>query len=284
MDPAPVDFHALPLDKRLEFSLRSPAPFFVTGEEGLQLSGWSVNTSNRLTVSGRFMNLAGEISPFVYDVLLTSNRVVASRVIALGDGWILNLTASTGATTCTYGQCFGRVQVVRGLGSSGIVLGTLCAGYITSSQPIAFPGGRVRSMVEGPAQIRSITGTNPAAGAEVSETVPTGARWRLIALAVRFVTSATAANRFPILTFDDGTNVFFRADPPTQQTAGVDIGYVGGIGVERLTSTNDVRQWGFPVAMPLLAGYRIRTATAFIEADDNWGAPQLLVEEWLEGA
>ena len=34
----------------------------------------------------------------------------------------------------------------------------------------------------------------------------------------------------------------------------------------------------------LLAGHRIRTSTSSLQAGDDWGAPQLLVEEWLEGA
>lgn len=55
-----------------------------------------------------------------------------------------------------------------------------------------------------------IVGANPAAGAEVSETVPAGETWCLLGVRVTLVTSATVATRQPILTLDDGTNIFFE--------------------------------------------------------------------------
>jgi len=218
----------------------------------------------------------------VHDVALTTDRVIASLVRSLGDGWLLNLTVTSGATSSPYGATFARVQVVRGLAGSGIVLGTLCAGYVTSAQPIAFPGGRVRSMIEGRGNIRSITGTNPAAGVDWAETVPTGVRWRLLALTATLATDATAANRQARFGFTDGAANLYRSDAPNNQTASTSVVYNAGHGTARIAMVSDQPGWGLPTEMFLLAGYTIFSATGSIQAGDNWGAPQLLVEEFLD--
>jgi hypothetical protein len=85
--------------------------------------------------------------------------------------------------------------------------------------PLAFPGVPIASPLDGGGALRSIAGTTPGAGAEISETVPTGARWELLAFQATFVTSAAAANRVPQLTLDDGTTVYFRLGAALNQAA-----------------------------------------------------------------
>lgn len=271
-----------PLEQRLQLAAGAPSPFYMTGEDGLQLSGWNITAGVRLTVSGRFLTLEGRIQSFSHDVALTTDRVIASVVRSLGEGWLLNFTVTSGGTSSPFGQTFARVQVVRGLAASGAVLGTLCAGPVTSAQPIAFPGGRVRSMVEGPGSLRSITGTNPAAGAEITETVPTGARWKIRAFNAILVTDATVANRFPSILIDDTAADLYASDPAVAQTASQSMQYFAAHGVTRLAATFIRPMWAFPVDMTLLAGWRVRTVTQSLQAGDNWGAPQMLVEEWLD--
>lgn len=280
--PSP-DLRTYGAGDRAALSQHIPSAFYMTGEDVLQISGWNITTGVRLTVSGRFLTLDGRVQSFAHDVALTTDRVIASVVRQIGEGWLLNLTVTTGGTASIFGATFARVQVVRGVAASGVVIGTLCSGYVTSVQPIAFPGGRVRSMGEGPGNIRSVTGTNPAAGVEISETVPTGAIWRLIAFAVLFVTDATVANRLPILVVDDGATAFYGADPPEAQAANGNATWAVGAGISRLTLTGGTRLWAFPNDIRLRAGSRIRTTTIALQAGDNFAAPQLLVEEWIEG-
>ena len=52
---------------------------------------------------------------------------------------------------------------------------------------------------------------------EWSETVPTGARWQLLALMVTLATDANVANRFPALAIDDGALVVFQAIRPRRK-------------------------------------------------------------------
>lgn len=275
-------FADLPLEQRLAGALSSPSAFYMTGEDALQLSGWNITSNVRLTVSGRFMSCDGRVQSFGFDLALTTDRVIASVVRQLGEGWLLNFTVNTGGVTSPYGATFARVQVVRGMASSGVVLGTLASGYITAQQPIFFPGGKVGSSFDGQGNIREITGSDPAAGAEISETVPTGARWRLISFSANLVTDATVANRQPLVLLDDGGVSFYRSGVNRNHVASTSIPYVWAAGNGVLGDSLGAVLGFLPTTAMMQSGYRVRTATTAIVAGDNWGPPQLLVEEWLE--
>ena len=211
------------------------------------------------------------------DIVTSSDRSLVSSVIDITDVPIF-LTAKASVAGVKRGELYVKVF----LRVDGVIVALLMAGYVHDTSNIAYPNGKIESSIEGPGLIRSITGTNPAAGVEISETVPTGAKWRLLALRVRFIPSADVATRSPMLQFDDGTAVFFLADPSQTVTASQDFGWGFGLGTERLIPTNDSKQWGVPTEIFLLAGYRFKTNTSSIQAADNWGAPQYLVEEWIE--
>jgi len=183
-----------------------------------------------------------------------------------------------------YGQTWIRVDVVRGLTGAVEPLATLMQGCITATQKIAFPGSEMYSTLERPGAIRTITGTNPAANTEVLETVPTGARWRLLALTVRLVNDATVANRLPILILDDGLASMAWSAVTSAMTAGAQWQATWGTYGVTIAPTSLGSIAALPDGLVLLAGHRIRTNTLNFQAGDEYGAPQLTVEEWLEGA
>jgi len=141
----------------------------------------------------------------------------------------------------------------------------------------------LKSSVEGPGCIRAITGTDPAAGSEICETVPTNARWRLLGIRFSLTTSSAVADRLVQLVIDDGTTPILWGDFfPDVQTAGNIWTYqasLGGVehgnrsGIQRLALVND---------LILPQGWRIRTSTANLQIDDDFAAPELIVEEWIE--
>jgi len=133
---------------------------------------------------------------------------------------------------------------------------------------------------EGPGTLRSITGTDPAAGAEISETVTANARWRLISFRASLVTDATVANRRMNLNIDDGTNTLLLTPPASDQAATLTYIYqASNYGtVSNFLSTTMALP--LPSDLILHGGYRIRSSTNSLQAGDNWGAPQYLVEEY----
>lgn len=258
--------------------------FTLTGSPALQISSWNALTSVRVIVRGYCRDLEGLVRPFEFSHVPNTNRTINSTIEQLAEGELMNVTAFITGAAPIVGQTFLRLQVLHGRDASAIVLGTLAADYVTAVQPLAFPGSPVKRSVDGPGAIRSITGTNPSAGIECIETVPTGARWRPRSVFCQLVADGTAANREVTLTFDDGTTVYAIVPSYQAQIASATWSYTWGAHLAKQTiAQTNAQNNGLP-AIVSLAGHRIRTVTTNFQAGDNWFAPQLLVEEWLEGA
>lgn len=268
---------------RDQILLKKEAPAVYLGPaDSLAIVSWnSLSTVTQLTLSGRFLNLEGEMIDFSERHVPNTDRSLAASNFRLGEGWLLSLQLVSNSTPIV-GQTFVRVATTRGAGQAGTALMTLMQGYCGALQALSWPLSPIVNTISGRGVIRSITGTDPAAGAEILEVVPTGARWRPIALAVSLVTDATVTNRSPELFFSDGTLAFYSCDPPAVQTASLNRFYNGSCGGERLAAIAENPQWNIPNELILLAGFKIRTNTLNLQAGDNWAAPQMLVEEWLE--
>ncbi len=130
-------------------------------------------------------------------------------------------------------------------------------------------------------RIRSITGTDPAANTEISETVPARRRWLLRGLFFTLVTDVNVADRQITITIDDGTNILFQftlsTTQPTSTTYAYSLAHILAAETKVITKVFH----SLP-PLPLQAGYRIYTYTPAKEAGDNFSAPQLLVEEWID--
>jgi hypothetical protein len=129
----------------------------------------------------------------------------------------------------------------------------------------------------------TVLGTNPAANAELAETVPAGSRWKLLAVSVALVQGATQTPQ-PILVIDDGTNVIFEGfGSSAAQAVSTTCRYTWAPGLTltaQIGATTNVHSTAsLPEGLILPAGYRIRTVTVGIGANSDYGAPTLLVDE-----
>lgn len=282
--PDSLEFNTLPAAQQIELALHTAGAVFVSGDTVLQVSSWNSLASVKLTIAGRFRNLDGREVPFSFAHTPNTDRTIKSTLHSLGDGWLLNVTACASSAAPIIGQTFVRFQLVRGLDTSGIVLATLAACYVTAVQPIAWPGSGVRSSLDGDGALRSIAGTNPAAGADISETVPTGARWFLHSLTATLVTDATVATRNIALVFDDGASELVSAVSQGGQAAFLTYKWSFTHNGAPFSTPQLARPVNPTTPVKLLAGWRIRTVNQNLAPADDWGVPQLLVEEWLEGA
>jgi len=130
-------------------------------------------------------------------------------------------------------------------------------------------------------RIRFITGTDPAAGAEISETVPTNAIWELISMRFSMACSADVANRYVGISFDNGTTSYFIQDSNYTAAATYTPSYCASQVQIRSGEAVVSGHIPIPIKNRLKAGYRIRTATTGLQAADNFGAPSFVVREWL---
>jgi len=127
---------------------------------------------------------------------------------------------------------------------------------------------------------RIVIGDDPAAGVEISVTVPGGRFWEILAVTLTLVTDATAANRRPTLLIDDGTTVALRSLSRADQTASItgrlcwaDFGNTVG------TTGGTEQQVSLPAGLVVAPGWRIRSSTDLLQAGDNYAAPLLWVRE-----
>lgn len=262
------------------------SPVYVTGEDALCATVFNAAAGVTVTITGRMLEFGQtRPSPFTQTIVPATDRSASVVRFTIGDGWLLNAQILVSAGTPSIGQTFARLSLVRGTTSNAIDLFTLAAGYVTAKMPLSYPGSGVLASIEGAGALRSITGSTPAAGAESSEAVPTGARWELLAWRASFGASAAVATRQPAFTIDDGTTIVYSI-PNLTTFAASQSGFMsvaaGTPYAVQLSSGNT--PMGLFVGARLLAGYRIRTSTFLIQAADQWTAVQYLVREWIEGA
>lgn len=262
--------------------IANPGPVF-TGEDNLRVETWANAAALTLTIEGAFLNISGELTTIQRDFVLTGNRVLQTFDVDLGEGWLIQLQARLSAGTAVLGGCYVRLSAIRGFTGATIRRGLIASGFVNSQQFIGYPGATLLSMLDGAGQLRSITGATPAAGAEISETVPTGARWELLTFFYRLVTAVAAANRTPNLLLDDGANTVFQIASNAAQTASLTEQYSYFQGVNRAgLDVSSTVQLPIPTGNRLGAGFRIRTLTPALQAADQFSIVQYLVREWPE--
>jgi hypothetical protein len=244
-----------------------------------------INSDPAVTTISLFARIVRAYDGFVslnrFDLPVTSVRAVNSNQFDLPEGYMLSLQA-VGNVGTNRGRCFVQCSIVRGAGASKVGFTQLISDYFSRAHDPAWPVGEYISSVENSGAVRSVLGTTPGAGAEISETVPSGARWRLKAIRFRLTASAAAANRTVSLSLDDGTNNFFLESFNVVQAASSTEDYSAGIGVPFVNDAANTRvSSGLPDNL-LFAGFRIRTSTVGLQAADQYSLLDYLVEEWIE--
>lgn len=263
--------------------LQPASQLYIQKDDLLTALIYNSATGIELFFGTRMLMPDGQIIPAEFQARPTADRTLNQFRFTLPEGFLLGVTAGVRSAGPLRGQCFVILLLQRSFSTiNWIYAGTLFQDYVSFQDFNGWPQGSIRSGLEGPGFVRSITGTDPAAGAEISETVPTNARWRPIALRFRLVTDATVANRRPGIVLDDGATAYFVSQAGSVQTASLTYDYnAGTLGFTQGVFSLD--QWiPLPHYLLMPGGHRIRTSTVNLAAGDNYGAPQLLVEEWIE--
>jgi hypothetical protein len=261
-----------------------PSNVYIGKDDCLFITTYASAAALRVDVRGRILLGNGRATVLEFSNVPNSNRTANTTLFALGEGWMLNLAIFLGSGACKRGQCYVVVGLAQGLETSHLKHTIIAQGYVGTGVNQAWPGNRLEQPTEGAGWVRRVSGTNPAAGVEVHEAVPTGARWRLLSLFETLVTSATVANRRPVFLFGDASSfTFFNASAPVVQAASLTVFYCASPGLAFDTAPDATRvNLGIPTSMLLGAGFTIDTLTTNLQAGDDWIAPSMLVEEWIE--
>lgn len=126
-----------------------------------------------------------------------------------------------------------------------------------------------------------VTGTDPDAGNEISETVPQNQVWLLIGFRATLSTDTTVATRKPILRLTDDNSVVF-ADIVHNQTVAAssngDFNWWANFNVSITNGRYKMNPLPYPVV--LFPGWTLETITVSKQAGDNWLAPSMYVVRW----
>lgn len=176
----------------------------------------------------------------------------------------------------------GGAYVVMNLGINEDVSRVLLSGYVSRQNPISWPSSNIEP--QNPfKRIRTTSGSNPAAGAETSITVPANEMWKLRGWSATLVTDGTAANRIVHLKATWGGVILFETISATTQTASLSRVYSAAIQSPGGAAADDndiILALPHDIILPQTA--TITTVTTAIVAGDNWGAPVAYIERFLD--
>ncbi len=269
-------------DAIFDFDAVSP----LTGRYTLGDSVLQINLLSNATV-----NLS-----LIYRILTRNNGVVLGQRILVNaggrtsqlfseqvtEGFVLS-AAVVPVSPLSIGQYLYASIGLRRLNQSlQSVMDILAQGYASTSAPLSFPASGVQRCTDGGGVLRVITGATPAAGADISETVPGGARWQLLSLRAQLTTAVAVANRQVALTLDDGANVFYETADGPAQIASLAWEYIfAPTGFAPVNTLTDV-DIHYDNAQLQAVAFRIRTDTTVLQAADQWTAPTFIVREWQD--
>lgn len=269
-----------PLEGRIQ---PSPYNFDFRGDDALRLTVHNSQSGCQVAVHWRLDDPKGRLVANRHILTPTADRTATTSEFDIGLGRLLNCTVFASAGSPRRGQTFTRLQVLRGRGDNAIVLGTVAQGYVTGNQDLAWPGSALEGSLEGDGYTRHIEGTDPAPGALISETVPTGARWQLVNIQCRLVTDGTGGTRTIEGDVNLAGNTAFNIPSPLTQAISSTIKHMWAEGMP-FVSSPDSRYAinGLPIGNRLLAGDQFITQVSNMGANDNFNAPFYTVREWLE--
>src|SRR3990167_9575983 len=230
---------------------------------GVQIDSQSSSLS-RITLRG-----ATKTGPFEYQHEPTSDSIPKSESFALPDIpiWITAVVEGVGILQ---GQTYAQISLII----NGDIIHHLCSGYLSSNFGISWPSTNLQPSVPDIGFPASFNGADPAAGTEISITVPS---YQLrVVNSVRFtlVASANAASRIVHLLFTTSGNVIAECISNTAQIISQTRVYTafpttpGG----SLADDNDIII-PIPSGIILPPGGTITTMTTALNASDDYGVP-----------
>jgi hypothetical protein len=254
---------------------------YVREDDALQMQVIG-NFGTTVNLQWRLLRPDGTVLVSQDTPLATAARAPTFTTRQLAEGILLSACVTLPGVQPSNSYAYVSIGLRRqNLGAPGLHQ-ILAAGYVTQACPLSWPGAVQQRPTDGAGVLRSITGAVPAAGADISETVPSNARWQLLSLFAQLTTAVAVANRQVNLTLDDSANIFYETPNGPVQAASLVWEYnFAPCGFAPAVVLTDVAMH-YDNSQLLTAGFRIRTDTVNIQAADQWTAPQYLVREWTD--
>lgn len=263
-----------------------PFQFLFTGEDSLRLVVSNVAPGITLRVAGRWLNPDDQhVEALVWDFVPASIGGLEKFDIPLPRGYLLNLMVRPLQANVHRGQCYLRVDVIRGRDAT-VTLGTLMAGYVISLGGRAWPGSILEGPHDGPGWIHTVSGAVPVPpGAAVIQSTIASA-WRVQSILCGLTTDAAVGMREPYCALYESGLARHYSLSSCKQAAGTTVTHCWAPGLNEALGTNgSIGRGALPTPLLLRSDGSIVTMLAVGAFGvggpmDAFSGVQAVVEEW----
>jgi len=133
----------------LERGVPPPAPLYIGPNEALIVDTWNSMTPAALAIVARVLTPSGEVHTSRWAHTPTSNRARTTTYHRVPEGFLLSLIVDATGAAYRRGHCWCQVGIQVGEGATGVPHAQLISDYVTGTARLAWPGGQLRSSVEG---------------------------------------------------------------------------------------------------------------------------------------
>jgi len=216
------------------------------------------------------MSVEGTIAEFQQSGAIGGTGVQTPIQVPMGAGWLLGFAVTVPGSTLFPGGIYGRVSIGHQQGATFGPMMVLAQGDISSVLALGMGTQRNPPNTQ---PVTLTTGANPAAGAEISQTVPASERWKIKSVTVTLVTSAVVANRLPRLIYTRSGTEYMRAPAGAVVAASITATLCwANFGMTQNNSVSAI-QCSLPDAITLDLSDVIATSTLSLDPGDDYGAP-----------
>ena len=232
-----------------------------------------VITASKLATAIEITGMTRE-GPFKYAFTTNGSTAAQTTIFKIPDVpiWLTVKTAGIAASVNdVHAMVYVRVSETR--------LQLLCQGFLGQFHGINFPNQVPMTPLQQRGALSYTAGTDPAAGANASITVPTGEYWKVKQVKISLVTDATVADRSVVLYYRTPAAVMFNIVPAAVQVASKTIIYHWFEGAALKDDPTSLNQTiPLPADIILAPGYIIATAVKNLQAADDLSALGVIYE------
>lgn len=261
----------------------APTALYIGDDSFIRVSVKSVAVATTLTLRTRMIRSEdGQVTTSEDPIRPGQLGALQTFIVQLTEGFLLSAIVTADGGAIARGSVFVSVELCHGNPANTHRDALLIQDYVATSYAASWPGGQIRLSTEGPGTSTLLQVGSGGAGAEQSLAVAANQRARFVSLNVSFTTSAAVANRFPVFNFMTGANIIYSATVaaaiPASTVANISLG--AGVGPATVVNNNHVIP--IPNNLLLITTPQIVTATAGLQAGDQYGTISAIAETWID--
>lgn len=250
-----------------------------TGDQA-RVSYWTQDVSFASLLTLIVLLEDGQIVTYQWRLSSSVALMPTTLTFPLGEGYILFASVEVQEPTAPCNSVFVAVDVIRGDALTGQMYTTLLRGFTGFGSPIHYPYTSLQSPCDGIGQQVVTAIANPAAGAEVVFTVPSGVEMELLSFITTLTTDGTVSNRAVRPRITDGVLTVWETRATNTQAASQVVTYAASQQIGDTGFNAPIATRALPTQLRLREGWTIGTATTNLQAGDQFSATVLTARQY----